>query len=247
MSDHDDSTPSLGCAEVSPVHDPVGPPIPEVFQTTDDGGHVVSGLAGRGEKPFGILDDHPSGLGRINESEVLSEESGELVEEAGSSASEPETMRGGDGGVGAREASADERGAGEVRSEDVMDVSSQRDVGEVAGEDLLALGVDLDHHQVAPVVGVETSLEPAYSRERGHVGERRNGHGATRNWMTLRSRTAYSSSSESVQSSRIESSTLSGSSSNRLRSGTSTVAVFSIVSFQVTRTFMVSSLWCSSL
>jgi hypothetical protein len=108
MPDHDDSTASLGCTQTSPVHHPVGPPIPEVFQTTGDCCHVASLVTG--EKPFGILDDDPPGSGAVDESEVLGEEPVELPEQSASSASEPCSMRRSGGGVLAGEPAADEFG-----------------------------------------------------------------------------------------------------------------------------------------
>ena len=85
MSDHEDSLASLGRAEVSRIHHPVGPPIPEVFQAPDDGGHVPSGpvdsvLASTwaGEEPDRVFDDHPAWLGVVDETEVFANESLEL-------------------------------------------------------------------------------------------------------------------------------------------------------------------------
>jgi hypothetical protein len=174
MADHENATASLGCSEVSPVHHPVGPPIPEVFQATEDGGCVASVVTL--EKPFGILDDDPSGAGLVDETEVLSEESVELPEEAGSSASEPRTVGGGDAGVLAGEAADEEFRAVERGAGDVTDVSSQFDVGEVAAEDLLAVLVDLDHDLRLPAGNrVEADLEPADAGEGRGVLE---GHGA---------------------------------------------------------------------
>jgi hypothetical protein len=128
MADHDDSTASLGCTQASPVHHPVGPPIPEVFQTTGDRGHVPAGAvgpagaarearacatasAGRGEKPLGVLDDDPSGSGLVDEPKVLVEEPVELPEQSGSAAGEPGAVRRSDGRVLAGEPPADEIGS----------------------------------------------------------------------------------------------------------------------------------------
>jgi hypothetical protein len=161
MADHENSTASLGCTEVSPVHHPVGPPIPEVFQSTRDGSEVVPGPAGTREKPFGVLDDDPSGSGLVDQSEVLFEESVELPEEAGASASEPSTVGGGDAGVLAGEASAEEVGSPEGGRLDVTDVSFQGGLGEVPAEHRLGGRVDLDHEVVVPVQRGEADLEAA--------------------------------------------------------------------------------------
>jgi hypothetical protein len=96
MSDHEDSLASLGRAEVSPVHHSIRPPIPEVPQDTEDGGCVPPPVAP--EESGGVLDDHPAGLGVV-------EDPGELEEVPGSSSREAGAMRGGDGGVLAGEAS----------------------------------------------------------------------------------------------------------------------------------------------
>ena len=79
MSDHEDASTSLG-ASVSPVHHPVGPPIPEVFQTMRDRGEVVPVVGA--EKSGRVLDDHPSGAGFVNDPLILTDESGELEEVA---------------------------------------------------------------------------------------------------------------------------------------------------------------------
>jgi len=169
MADHENSTASLGCAEVSPVHHPVGPPIPEVFQTTEDGGCVPSLVTS--EKPFGVLDDDPPGSRFVDESEVLVEESVELPEETGASASEPSTVGCGDAGVLAREAADEDVGAVERGSGNVTDVSHQGCVREVPGEDRPAVVVDLDHEPVLPAHRVEADLEATDTGERRGVGQ----------------------------------------------------------------------------
>ena len=100
MSDHEDSLPSLGRSEESRIHHPVGPPIPDVFQTPDDGGHVPSCSVDSvlpslwaGEEPDRILDDHPSRAGAVDESEVLSDESLELEVVAAALTGEATSMR----------------------------------------------------------------------------------------------------------------------------------------------------------
>jgi hypothetical protein len=170
MADHDDSTSSLGCTETSAVHHPVGPPIPDVFQTTDDCCHVSSLVTG--EKPLGVLDDDPPGSGVVDESEVLLEEPVELPEKSRASASKPCSMRCSDGRVLAGEPAADEFGTVERCACDIADVSFQRNVGVVPRQDGPAVRVDLDHELVLPAQPVEALLEPADPGERGHVRER---------------------------------------------------------------------------
>jgi hypothetical protein len=130
MSNHEDTLASLGRAEVSSVHHPVGPPIPEVFQAPDDGGHVPPGPVDSvlpstwaGEEADRILDDHPSGLGFVNESEVLSDEALELEVVAAAASGESAAMRCSDGGVLAGESSDGEIGSSDLRACDVTDVS----------------------------------------------------------------------------------------------------------------------------
>jgi hypothetical protein len=129
MSDHEDSLASLGRAEVSRIHHPVRPPIPDVFQAPDDGGHVPSSSVDAApstwalEEPDRVLDDHPSGAGAVNETEVLSDESLELEVVAAPASSEPCSMRCSDGGVLTREPSNGEVGSADLRACDVTDVS----------------------------------------------------------------------------------------------------------------------------
>jgi hypothetical protein len=170
MADHENSTASLGRAEASPVHHPEGPPIPEVFQSTEDGGCVPSLVTS--EKPFGVLDDDPPGSGLVNEPEVLFEQTVELPEESGSSASEPRTMWSGDGRVLAGEPADSEVGVSQVGSADITDVSLQWDVGEATGEQSVAVRVDLAHRRVDPCRPCEAQLEPTDAGERRGEGER---------------------------------------------------------------------------
>jgi len=130
MSDHEDALASLGRAEISSVHHPVRPPIPEVFQAPDDGGHVPSPSVDAilpstwaGEEADRILDDHPAGLGFVNETEVLSDESLELEVVAAAGSSESAAMRCSNGGVLTRESSDGEVGSSDLRACDVTDVS----------------------------------------------------------------------------------------------------------------------------
>jgi hypothetical protein len=130
MSDHEDALPSLGAAEVSCVHHPVRPPIPDVFQTPDDGGHVPSPSIDAvlpstwaGEEADRIFDDHPAGLGVIDETEVLSDESLELEVVAATTAGESWPMRCSDGGLLAGESSDGQIGSSDLRACDVTDVS----------------------------------------------------------------------------------------------------------------------------
>jgi hypothetical protein len=167
MSDHEDSLASLGRSEVSPVNHPVGPPIPEVFQTTDDRCHVSSVVGS--EKPGRVLDDHPAGLEVGDEPLVLTDESGELVEVSGPGAGETRSVGCSDGGVLAGESSAEDSGSwesGEMRSGDMADVSKQSGSGKVPPQDGLAVGVELDLGDRADAGAGEAHLEAADAGER---------------------------------------------------------------------------------
>jgi hypothetical protein len=120
MSDHDDSLASLRRSALSPVHHPVGPPIPEFFQSQDDGCHVppVVGL----EEPGGVLDDHPAGIGGVDEPLILVEESGELEVVAAALPAEAESVRGCNRGVLAGEPSNEAVDAAEICAVCVTDV-----------------------------------------------------------------------------------------------------------------------------
>jgi hypothetical protein len=120
MCDHEDSWASLGRAGVSPVHDPVGPPIPELNQRPDHGCHVPPVIGS--EEAGRVLDDDPPWSGCVDEFGVLTDESGELVEVAGSSASEPCTVGCGDAGVLARESASDDVWPADLGSSYIADV-----------------------------------------------------------------------------------------------------------------------------
>jgi hypothetical protein len=120
MSDHDDAWASLGSAGVSAVHDPVGDAIPELNQSPENGCHVTSSVGL--EESGRVLDDGESRAGGVDEFGVLTDESGELVEVSGSSASEPCTMRCGDAGVLAGESADDDVWASDLRSVNILDV-----------------------------------------------------------------------------------------------------------------------------
>jgi len=130
MSDHEDALPSLGRAEMSCVHHPVRPPIPEVFQAPDDGGHVPSPSVDSvlpstwaGEEADRVLDDHPAWLGLIDEAEVFSDETLELEVVAAALSGESCSVRCSDGSVLAGESSDGEVGSPDLRACDVTDVS----------------------------------------------------------------------------------------------------------------------------
>ena len=121
MSDHEDSLASLGRAEMSCVHHAVGPPIPEVFQTPDDGGHVPSPTVdavlpstGAGAEADRVLADHPAGLSGVNAPEVLADKALELEVVATAGSGEAGAVRCSDGGVLAGESSDGEVGSSDV-------------------------------------------------------------------------------------------------------------------------------------
>jgi len=157
MCDQEDSTASLGRAEVVPVHDSVGPPIPAVPQRTRDSEPVSAFVTG--ENPFGILDDDPLGSGLVDEA-------GDLEEEPGPVAVEALPVRGTEGGVSARESGSKDICSGEVGSCDVTDVLLDRRVREAPTEDRSGVLCDLAHEGAAHP-GVQAVVESSDAGEQG--------------------------------------------------------------------------------
>jgi len=165
MSDHEAAlsfgwraSVSSGQVEVSPVHHPVVPPIPELFQTPNDGGHVSSGVgledAGR------VLEDHPLGTSFCQEPLVLSDAPDELEVVVTSGPSEPEPLGSGDRCVLTGETGCPDLRASrlaKISCGDVTDVSKQLDGGVAALQDRLAVRVPLDLGHDLDLVG---GLEP---------------------------------------------------------------------------------------
>jgi hypothetical protein len=171
MSDHDDSTASLGRAEVSCVDHSVADAVPAVNQTTEDGGHVppVVGL----EETFWVLDDDPSGSGVVDESEVfVVEETDEVVVVAAALTGETGAMRCSDAGVLAGEAADEDIGVSKVSAVDVTDVACSQSVGPVVLEHRLAVLVELDLDGGGHAARVEADVEAADSGERAGVPHR---------------------------------------------------------------------------
>jgi hypothetical protein len=127
---------------VSPVDHSVCPPIPEVFQTHDDGGHVPSSSGS--EESGRVLEEKPAGTCGVGEFEVGPDEAGELVVEPAESVVEALTMRSGDGQSGAGEGSGkDIDVSSEIGWVDIADVLSERHLRPVRLKQTLALGEDL--------------------------------------------------------------------------------------------------------
>jgi len=163
MSDHEDSTASLGCAEVFPVDHSVGDAVPELNQTMEDGGHVPSVVTL--EKPFGILDDGPGWAGGVDEPEVFFEESGELEVESAPVARKPLPVRSSDRRVLAGEPPADDVGSAKIRAADVSDIFPLRDAGPVLVQNLEAVGVNLHLNGGRHAYHVEGAVKATYTRE----------------------------------------------------------------------------------
>jgi hypothetical protein len=108
---------------VSPVDHSVRPPIPELFQTQDDGGHVPSSVGS--EEPWRVFERHDGGLSVLCESEVLPEETRELVVEPAALSGESLPMRRSNGRVLAGETSDENVDASEVASCDMTDILSE--------------------------------------------------------------------------------------------------------------------------
>src|SRR4051812_13141243 len=102
MPDDDHSTPSLGASDSSAVHHPVGPPIPETFQSQENCSQVSSSVAG--QKPVDIFENRPSGSGCVNETKVFVDESLELPVETGVFTCESDAPLAGADEIFAREA-----------------------------------------------------------------------------------------------------------------------------------------------
>jgi hypothetical protein len=64
--DNEDATTALGYSEVLSVQDPVGPPIPELFQLPQEGTEVPSSV--RRQDARDILPDDPAGTEFVSES-----------------------------------------------------------------------------------------------------------------------------------------------------------------------------------
>ena len=64
--DNEDSTTALGYSEVLSVQDPVGPPIPELFQRPEEGTKIPSSV--RRQDARDIFPDDPAGFELISES-----------------------------------------------------------------------------------------------------------------------------------------------------------------------------------
>lgn len=112
MSDNDDAGTLLGTSETARVHHPEGPPIPELFQCTEDS-CVVSPFV-ETEQSGRVLKDHPSCASFVDKSQVFVDESVEFPEKSRVVSCESLASALSDGEVLARESSANNVGCSQV-------------------------------------------------------------------------------------------------------------------------------------
>jgi hypothetical protein len=155
MSDNEHATAALGDSEVSSVKDPVGPPIPEVFQRPKDGSHVSSFV--RRQQSIDVLEENP----------LRSEFSSEIhkrMEEPCAASSESSTIAS-QGNVLAWESSDEEIDSSGLFDIDPPDVIEHRHLRPVTHQHSLRVWVDLAHECEFMTSPLQPEVESTTSRE----------------------------------------------------------------------------------
>lgn len=172
MAEIESSLPSLGRTDSSCVDSAPSTHVPEFSQPLRDGG-VVPSLVGLEDAGW-VLDDDPPWPDVLDVLEVLPEEPGEGVVEPRAGASESETIRSGDAGVLAGEASdQDFDSSSEVGCGSGDNVASDGDAREVLSDQALAVRDEFAGKLCAHAGAGEAQVEAADAGEVLGKDERR--------------------------------------------------------------------------
>jgi hypothetical protein len=164
MRDKDDALASLGASDASAVNHPVGPPIPEAFQSQDDCGHVASAIAC--EETVCVFKNCPAWTSGVHESEVFCDESLKLpVEVRVLSGESGATASLSNDEVFAGEPSDQDVGVSQIGSADIFNVLSPRHVRPVSGQHAALVLVNFNLGSACHSGAVETEVEAADSCE----------------------------------------------------------------------------------